>query len=120
MMKYKTPGHKILVRLDPLEEEQEIAKNFKGLADSKFKIVKPDGQDYRERLGVDTGVVVSIGKMAWKAIDGNQEGWEPWCKVGDRIVFGRYCGKLVPDPDTGNEDLYVINDDDVQLVLEEA
>jgi len=118
MMKFKAPAHRIIVKLDDIEENQAIKKDFAKLAETKFEIVKPDGQMKRERLGTDTGVVVQIGPMAWKAIDGDKEGWTPWCKVGDRIVFGRYAGKLVEHPETG-EEIYVINDEDVLLVMEE-
>ncbi|MHB8603495.1 MAG: hypothetical protein ACYC9R_12750 [Nitrosotalea sp.] len=118
-MKFKAPGHKIVIKLDSLEEEEAIKKEYSELAKSNFTVVKPDGQDKRERLGTDTGVVLQIGPMAWKAIDGDKSGWEPWCKVGDRVVFGRYAGKLVVLPNS-KEEIYVINDEDIQLVLEEG
>ena len=41
-----------------------------------------------------------------------------WCKVGDKVIFGKYAGKMVENRDTG-EEFMVINDDDIQLVIVE-
>lgn len=66
---------------------------------------------------VDTGVVVDIGPTAWRAYDNG----EPWCKVGDRICYARFGGKIVKVPDqTDDEKLVLIADGDVRLVLEEV
>lgn len=116
-MKYNPPGHRILVKPTGLEEEELLDKKFDKLKESKFVIQKPDGQYRREAQGTDQGTVVAIGPMAWKHKDygyGDPD-WQPWCKVGDKIIFGRYAGKLIADPDDGS-DLMIINDDDVQLV----
>lgn len=113
-MKIRAVGIRIMVKPDPVEK---MTKSGIVLAvDEKT-----------ERAGTQKGTVLGIGSMAWKnALYGyGLEGWEPWCKVGDRIHFPRYGGKLVcindgPDvPDEKREYVVFINDEDVQAVIEE-
>lgn len=119
-MKLKPVGHRLLVKPDNIEEIEAITKEHQALKSLNFEIAKPDGQMRREQQGTDTGVVVAIGPNAWKLpqYGWGEEFWEPWCKVGDRIVFGRYAGKLKEDPET-KEEFMCINDDDVQMIVED-
>ena len=57
-------------------------------------------------------MILAIGPTAWKAFDDGQA----WAKVGDRIIFSKYTGKLVEHPET-LERFMLINDEDVQIVL---
>jgi co-chaperonin GroES (HSP10) len=116
-MKLRAIGHRILVRPDGLEEEELLDKKHEELKKKGFVINKPEGQHRREAQGTDVGEIVDIGPMAWKHSDYGYPSaeWQPWAKIGDRIVFGRYTGKLKEDPETGIEYM-IINDDDVQLV----
>jgi co-chaperonin GroES (HSP10) len=116
--KLKPVAHRILIRPDKIEDEAVLEKEFNGLQKAGFKLAKPDGADKREKRAVTVGEVLDIGWMAWKAIDGSLEGWKPWCKVGDRVHFGRYAGEQVIDPET-KEVLFFINDEDI-LAVEEA
>ena len=106
-------GHRILVKPDKLEEQQEIDKNYQDLAKIGFDVVKPDGADRREKRAITTGEVLAIGPDAWKVFNG-----DPCCKVGDRVEFARYAGELVHHPDTKQE-LFVMNDEDILLVHKE-
>lgn len=58
------------------------------------------------------GHVISIGETAYKDIG---DGTSP-IKVGDHVVFGKYAGFYVTDPET-NEDLVLLNDEDVLCVI---
>jgi len=84
-----------------------------------FEQVSKGGIDLsalNDRVGiaaVDTGVVVDIGPTAWKAYDNGL----PWCKIGDKICYARFGGKIIQVPDS-NEKLVLIADGDVRLVLE--
>jgi co-chaperonin GroES (HSP10) len=98
-------------------------------------LVKPDYEEVSkggivivedDRQGVaacETGKVVGIGPTAWHAYDKTlpdgkpNTHWEPWAKVGDRVVYARYGGKILKDPDT-KEKYIMINDVDVQVVVE--
>lgn len=73
----------------------------------------PDSVLDKQRLEVDTGELVAVSKFAWTGIQGTTE---PWAKVGDRVVYAKYGGKLMTDPETG-EKLMLLNDKDIIGVL---
>jgi len=115
-IKFKVPAHRILVKLPDLNETFDVSDDLKKLG---FKVAHESGQEMIVKTATEKGVVVDIGPMAWKHSSwgyGTPE-WQPWCKVGDTILFGKYAGKIVTNPDT-LEEFMLINDDDVQLVLE--
>lgn len=115
MSKLQPVAHRVIVKPDKLEDVVELEQKYEQLSRGRFEIVKPDGAEYREKRAVTKGTVVAIGWMAWKAIDGQLEGWKPWCQVGDKVHFGRYAGELVYDPET-NEELFILNDEDILVV----
>ena len=66
--------------------------------------------------GVTTGVIVDVGPDAWADVGKGA----PWCKVGDRVVYAKYGGKIVEDPDIEDEEarkFVVINDQDVICLI---
>lgn len=88
------------------------------LPDDPFSKIKsdvieiPDNVKEAREIDVNTGTIVSIGDLAWKDYGG-----EPWAKVGDRVIYVRYGGKRIQDPD--NDVWYVLlNDKDVIGVLD--
>jgi co-chaperonin GroES (HSP10) len=93
-------GHYILVTPDDYVDE---TKTESGLVVTKSRI---------EKEGADTGVIYDIGPNAWKSFDDGK----PWAQVGDRILFGRYAGYKVVDPDT-EATYFVMNDDDIKVKL---
>lgn len=103
-------GHRLTVQPDKVKDSE--AEKTKQLAE-KAGFVLPekvkddlDSEHTRERASVDQGIVLTIGKTAFRDFGG-----EPWCNVGDYIAYARHAGKFVKDPDTG-EDILVINDED--------
>ena len=89
-MKISPKGHYVLIKPDPVEEASEggIILNV----------------DYkRELAATTTGTVVAIGPTAWMAYDFDKPAWKPWAEVGERVFFVRHVGKLITDPDTGEE-----------------
>lgn len=112
-MSLKIVGHRLLVKPDPLEEQINLPETLK---ESNFKVHKSVTQQKMEEAGTQTGTVIQVGSTAWRSFDGQDIFWKPWCKEGDRIIFARYSGKFVEDPDT-KERFMVINDDDVQAVI---
>lgn len=111
MLKIKAVGHRVIVKADPVE-----VKTASGI------VITVD--EKREAAAAQKGTVVGIGEMAWKnkLYGYGIDGWEPWCKVGDRVYFARYAGKLIKDKIQGEEVVYfVLNDEDVQCqILEEG
>ncbi len=92
-------GHRVLIDPDPVETKTQ----------SGIVLVKDEAR-YRE--ATMSGTVVQIGSTAWQGFGDNQ----PWCKVGDKIIYAKYTGKFVTDPETEKE-YYVINDEDVQVKI---
>lgn len=99
-------GHRLVVKAYKQEEVDEVVK--RALA-AGFEIVNTNKK--REDASVDKGIVLAIGPTAWKDFDSL-----PWCKVGDEIIFAKFAGKVVTDPDS-NEDVFILNDEDVVAVV---
>lgn len=112
-MSLQITGHRLLVKPDPLEAQTDIPEALKKV---DFEIHKPVHLQKLEEAGTQTGMVLQVGPTAWRSFDGNDKHWKPWCAVGDRIIFARYAGKFVEDPET-KERFMVINDEDVQAVI---
>lgn len=93
--------NRVLVKPVELEKERDLGEG------RKLYISRGDDEKRHEAARVE-GHVVSIGETAYKDI-GN--GTSP-IKVGDHVVFAKYAGFYVKDPDT-DEDLIVLNDEDV-------
>ncbi len=93
-------GNRVIIKPDPIEEV------------SKGGIVIAQTETYlrEEKAATSTGVIIGFGPAAW--LDPILGG-EPWCEPGDQVVFARYSGKYVIDPDDGLE-YVVINDDAIQ------
>lgn len=98
----KAIGYRVIILQDKIEERDKIIANAK-----RQGIVLLD--DEREKAAVDSGTVVAVGPDAYK------EATEPWCKVGDRVAFAKYSGKIVEDLD--HTKYVIVNDDDVVAVL---
>lgn len=104
----KVCGHRILVQPKLLEETDAIYKQAKAFG---LEIVREDRA--REHESVDQGVVLQVGPTAWKDFGG-----EPWAAVGDTIVYAKFAGKLLVDPET-KEKYIALNDEDVVAILSE-
>lgn len=65
---------------------------------------------------VDTGVIVAIGPTAWKAYDKG----DAWAKIGDRVGYGRYAGKIVYHKDKPEDKYILLADGDIQVIYEES
>lgn len=99
--------HRILVKQDSLEDKDD---NF--AAARRAGIVIVENEHKREQAAIDTGVVVTIGPTAFRDFGLDS----PPIKVGDKVVFAKYGGKVIEDPAT-NEKFVALNDEDVIAVL---
>jgi co-chaperonin GroES (HSP10) len=106
----KPCGHRLVVKPYKYAEVDEVTKKHLEF----YKQLTIAGKETRDDASVDKGHVLSIGPTAWKDFDS-----EPWCKVGDEIIFAKFAGKIVTDPET-NEDVFILNDADVVAVVKEA
>ncbi len=96
----KPVGYRVLVKADPVQEMSEGGIIIAGY-DKKL-----------ERAGQMTGTLVAIGHLAWTQFQNET----PWAKVGDRVMYARYSGKIVEDHVT-KEDYVILNDEDITSVL---
>ena len=106
-------GHRILIKPDPVKQQVDIPA---ALEELNFEVHKPVDLEKREEAATQIGTVVEVGPTAFRAFDGSDPSWKPWCKKGDRVIFARYSGKIVTDPVT-KEKFMVINDEDIQVLI---
>lgn len=107
----KAVGPTLLVKKDPLKKKV----NLGGV---EIEIVQGDSSlERRMQAAVTSAVVIQLGNMAFK----DWGNGDPWCKPGDRVVFAKYAGRDIDDPDlpmTEDDQLYtLINDEDVIAVV---
>lgn len=94
-------GHRVLIKPMPVEE---ITKGGIILTVDKKK----------EILASTKGTILAVGPQAWVAFSKNRDNSEPWAAVGDTVLIAKYAGKVLQDPETG-EEVIVCNDEDVLL-----
>ena len=95
----KPAGYRLLVKPNDIEEVSEGGIYL--MPDEKL-----------EKAAQTVGTLVAIGEQAWKDVSDGK----PWAKVGDCIMYARYAGKNVVDPDT-KEEYVILNDQDVTAVI---
>lgn len=94
-------GPRVLVKPEKLVNEDPVYKSAVAAG-----LQLPDVATRLEQNAMDKGTVVAIGPIAFKDyIDG-----QDWCKVGDKIAFAKYGGKIIGD-------FIVLNDSDVVAIL---
>lgn len=88
-MKLKPTGYYILVKMEEIE-----------LTSEGGIIIATKEENQREQAGHDIGIISAIGPTAWTGFQGcdaeTAEGRAAqWgCKVGDKVEFSRYDGKV--------------------------
>ncbi len=115
-------GHRLLIKPKHVEAQLEDSiKDQEFLKNSGFKIAVSKDTQRSIEGGTQVGTVVSIGPMCWKSADlgFGLPGWREWCQVGDEVVYAKYAGKPITDPDApvGEPTQIVLNDVDVQAVF---
>jgi|ERR1700682_1074353 len=111
-MKLTPLGWRVLVKPITLEEEATVSEYMKK-AGFTVKAGLDINDERRAKVALEQGVVVAIGPQAFQ----NKE-WDfkvP-VKVGDKVWFGKYAGKLVPDPEDGVEYMLLL-DEDLQCII---
>jgi len=93
-------GNRVIIKPDSIEE----------VTAGGIVIAQTETYLRQEKAATSTGTVVDFGEAAW--LDPIMGG-KPWVDVGDRVVYARYAGKFVVDPDDDVE-YVVINDDAIQ------
>lgn len=100
-------GHRLVIKPFTLVETDEILASAK-----RFGIEVVRQNEKREDASVDKGIVLAIGPTCWPDSD-------PWCNVGDTILFAKFSPKFIEDPET-KESVGILNDEDVVAVIKES
>lgn len=66
----------------------------------------------KERAAAMTGKLIAVGPSAW--VDFKTE---PWAVVGDSVIFAKYAGRFVTDPEKPDCKLILLNDEDILAVV---
>lgn len=112
-MKPKTPGHRVLIKPDTLDEHDPVLARAKQ-AIKGFELAGIN--ERKESTIIDTGIVVELGPTAYQDFGGRDK----WCKVGDKVSYTRHGGKAIYNPDNQEEKWLVINDEDIIMVWEKV
>ena len=103
-------GPRILVKPKSLESEHQVK-------DSNIRIALVHNMQAEKEQATTEGIVVSIGPTAFR--DDFGDGTE-WFKVGDKVFFGKYSGKLICHPEDENDKYIVMNYDDILGIINEV
>lgn len=106
-MSIEVIGFRILVKPDNIMESKKYKTDIPGF-------VVAGQEKEREQQAVDKGVVVQLGAAAF-----DDYKFENPLTVGDHIVFAKFAGKEVVDPET-DEKFVVILDEDVVAIMRGA
>lgn len=96
--------HRILVKPDVLEEKDEVFRRAHAVG---ITVVKEERE--REQMAIDTGEVVDIGVTAFQDFS---PGLPSPIKIGDKVVYAKYGGKAIIDPETSIRYI-ALNDEDI-------
>lgn len=102
---YRITGPRILIQID----ETELQK-VSSLLHIPEEVLKKD------TAANISGIVLQVGEQAYNLPSQTTRDGEsvPWCKPGDRVIFGQYAGSKILKPEA--KGLVIINDEDVLMV----
>lgn len=114
-MTIKVVLHRILVERE-IPEDTDAIKTKVAMEKAGFVVptaVKDDleRRANREIASMDKGTVIALGETAFK-----DYGIDSPIKPGDYIIYAKFGGKDVTDPDD-NKKYVIINDEDVVCIL---
>jgi co-chaperonin GroES (HSP10) len=101
--------HRIIVKQRKLEEVDQTLKRARAAG----IVIAEHADTTRAQAGVDKGTVIAIGPTAYR--DFNTE--SP-IKVGDIVVFAKFSGKVIQDPED-EEEYVALNDEDIVAIIKE-
>lgn len=103
-MSYQVLTHRIAVKPFAVDEWDEDRKKAKALG-----FALPEMEEHkRAKASVDVGTVVQIGPTAETSV-----------AIGDVVGYVKNAGKFVVNPFT-QEEIYLLNDQDLLVVLKKA
>lgn len=98
-------GHKVLIKPQPVKETYKT--NIEGF------VIPVD--EARELAATTIGEVIALGDTAYIKVDDGR----PWVKKGDKVLYAKYAGAMVVDPDT-DEQYVVVHDVDIVCIINKS
>ena len=99
----KPVGYRLLVAMP------EVEKTFDGT-----NVLKTDSVIHNEHIMSIIGVVLDMGEEAYKDKERFGENAEPWCKVGDYVMFRMNTGTRFT---VSGKEYRLMNDDSIEAVI---
>lgn len=99
--------HRLIVKPDELETKDAAFAAARRLG---IEVIREERE--REQAAIDTGTVVAVGPTAFRDFGAEQSP----VKVGDCVVYAKYGGKVIIDPET-EEKFVALNDEDIVALL---
>ena len=109
-MALKALGYRLLVKPDNFNSEHKV--------EGTDIVLEIAHNEKEKKATMTTGVIMDIGPLAWADYNKNMEKNIPWAKVGDHVMYSRYGGKRIEDPET-LEEVILLDDGDVLCKIEE-
>lgn len=91
-------GHKVLIKPTPVVTQVGSIVIVQDVA--------------REAAATTDGEVIALGDTAYMKVDDGRQ----WVKPGDKVLYGKYAGVMVTDPDT-NVQYVVVHDVDIVCII---
>ena len=101
----KIKGYRLLIETEKVET----------VSQGGIIIIVNERDERMEASASQIGTVRGVGATCWQ---GKIE-QEPWCALGDKILFSKHSGRFVYDPEDNDKEYMVIQDTDVLAVLKE-
>lgn len=93
-------GHKVLIKPKPVETKHGVIE----------LVLDKD----RELAATTEGEVIALGETAYMKVDDGR----PWVKPGDKVLYAKYAGAMVIDPET-QVDYVVVHDVDIVCIIKD-
>ena len=84
------------------------------VTESGIIIAQESDSKRREELSEVEGILVAVGADAWRDRSGK---YNPWAKIGQRVTYARFAGKVLTDPDDPENEYFVMNDEDIIAII---
>lgn len=117
-MSIKPVGFYLVVRPEKDTVEEELGTKVDGGYMTEGGIFVADNTEavkdaQRDFAAQESGTLIAVGPIAWY----DYADRSPWAEVGDIVVYAKYAGKFIEDPDT-KEVLILLQDSDIVGIKE--
>ena len=102
--------HRVLVKPDKIED---VDPTYRAVRAAGLMVAESTRK--QEQNAVSVGTVLAVGPTCFLDYHGQPAD----LKIGDRVIFARYGGKDVPDPENEEENVKLLQDEDILGVIKD-